>query len=112
MRNIRISLRHTGVPGFRFGVSREYGEPGVRFGIARSYHQNIFFGRFFLAIRDKRSDPPTYKPKFMDLEFGREQLKYRRLWDAMTENERYLYVNYNPEHFRLEHFLKMIRPTH
>lgn len=102
MKKVRISLRHTGDPKLRFGVSR---------GQYSNLHWNLLFGRFFLAIRDKRSDPPTYKPKFMDLEFGRTQLKNRRLWDGMTEDEQDLYANYNPEHLRLEYFLKKIRNT-
>jgi hypothetical protein len=65
----------------------------------------------YLATRDKREDPPQYKPKFWDLEFGRGQLKYWRLWKSMTEDEQYAYINHNPERFRLEHFVKLLRTS-
>jgi hypothetical protein len=98
----RVHLRHTGDSKFRFGVSR---------GFYSTRHYNIYFGRLFIAIRDTVGDLPTYKPPFIMLDMGRNMLKNRRLWDAMTGYERDLYMNHNPEHLRLEYFLKMIRGT-
>lgn len=98
MRKIRISLRHTGVPELRFGVSRGY---------FNKLHCNIFFGRFFLAIREKL--PNEVPRQFIELDMGRAQLKYRRLWASMSEDEKYLYLNHNPEHLRLEYFFKTIK---
>lgn len=96
---IRISLRHTGDPELRFGVSRGY---------FNKYHRNIYFGRLFLAIREKV--PGEVPRQLIELDMGRTILKNRRLWATMTEDEKDMYA-YN-KHFRLEYFLKMIRSTH
>lgn len=98
--SFRIHLRHTGDLKLRFGISHGY---------FSAKHHNLFFGRFFLAIREKR--PNDVPRRFFDLGMGRAQLKNTRLWSTMTKTERYLYINYNPNHFRLEYFLKLIRGT-
>lgn len=98
MRKIRVSLRHTGSPKFQFGVSRGY---------YSDLHYNLFFGRFFLVIREKR--PNEVPRQLIELDMGRAMLKNRRLWASMTDYEIDLYTNFNPNRYRLDYFLKMIR---
>ena len=106
MRKVRISLRHTGDSGLRFGVSRGY---------SSNLHYNLFFGRLFLAMREKR--PNEVPRKFVDLEFGRGQLEYKRIWNTMTDEEKSAYHEQrNPDNWAanggplfLTPFLEMYR---
>jgi len=97
MRNLRVHLRHTGDPKFRFGVSRGY---------FSKYHYNLYFGRLFLAIREKR--PNEVPRKLIDLDMGRAQLKFQRLWDTMNDDEKNLYWAQHPPVY-LKPFLELLR---
>lgn len=81
MRKIRLHLRHTGDENLRFGVQRR-----------RDGFYNVYLGRLFLAVRDCTN--PYLKPedyKFFDLGFGREQLKFERLFMTMSDAQKSSY---------------------
>jgi hypothetical protein len=90
MRRVRAHLRHSGSSKLRFGAT----SLAAMWQDNKHWGWNIYFGRWFLCLRDKNLDNKYKQNKpnrFFDLSFGRGQLKFERKFMAMSEGQKSSY---------------------